>query len=183
MRVGIATDHGGFSFEGGNGRSTSSGGPRGSRFRCSKPEPRRRLSGLRHSARPGRGRGQGRTRGSDLRQRRRRLGLCQQDSRHSRGLIHDHFSARQGVEDDHMNILCMGGRTVGPAVAWDLVQTFLAARVQPSRASSAPPEKSGSHRKIMPWPTRILRSYRPKPILFQLSFWVVDSRVLTVRER
>jgi ribose 5-phosphate isomerase B len=43
-------------------------------------------------------------------------------------LIHDHFSARQGVEDDHMNILCMGGRTVGPAVAWDLVQTFLAAK-------------------------------------------------------
>jgi ribose 5-phosphate isomerase B len=42
-------------------------------------------------------------------------------------LIHDHFSARQGVEDDHMNILCMGGRTVGVAVAWDLVQTFLAA--------------------------------------------------------
>ena len=43
------------------------------------------------------------------------------------GLIHDHFSARQGVEDDHMNILCMGGRTLGSAVAWDLVQTFLAA--------------------------------------------------------
>ena len=42
-------------------------------------------------------------------------------------LIHDHFSARQGVEDDHMNILCMGGRTVGPAVAWDLVEAFLAA--------------------------------------------------------
>ena len=42
-------------------------------------------------------------------------------------LIHDHFSAKQGVEDDHMNIICMGGRTVGPSVAWDLVQTFLAA--------------------------------------------------------
>ena len=41
------------------------------------------------------------------------------------GLVHDHFSARQGVEDDDMNILCMGGRTVGPAVAWDLLQTFL----------------------------------------------------------
>jgi ribose 5-phosphate isomerase B len=27
-----------------------------------------------------------------------------------------------------MNILCMGGRTVGPSVAWDLVQTFLSAR-------------------------------------------------------
>jgi ribose 5-phosphate isomerase B len=43
------------------------------------------------------------------------------------GLVEDHFSAKQGVEDDHMNILCLGGRTVGPAVAWDLVQTFLAA--------------------------------------------------------
>ena len=41
-------------------------------------------------------------------------------------LIEDHFSARQGVEDDHMNIICMGGRSVGPSVAWDLVQTFLA---------------------------------------------------------
>jgi ribose 5-phosphate isomerase B len=48
-------------------------------------------------------------------------------------LIHDHFSAWQGVEDDHMNIICMGGRTVGPAVAWDLVQTFLAAN--PSQAA------------------------------------------------
>jgi len=43
-------------------------------------------------------------------------------------VIHDHFSAKQGVVDDHLNILCMGGRTVGPAVAWDLVQTFLAAK-------------------------------------------------------
>jgi ribose 5-phosphate isomerase B len=42
-------------------------------------------------------------------------------------LIHDHFSARQGVEDDHLNIICMGGRTIGPAVAWDLVETFLGA--------------------------------------------------------
>jgi len=43
------------------------------------------------------------------------------------GLIQDHFSARQGVEDDHMNVLCLGGRVVGPEVAWDLVETFLAA--------------------------------------------------------
>ena len=42
-------------------------------------------------------------------------------------LIHDHFSAKQGVEDDHMNILCMGGRTVGPEVAWDLVKTYIEA--------------------------------------------------------
>jgi ribose 5-phosphate isomerase B len=43
------------------------------------------------------------------------------------GLINDHFSARQGVEDDHMNIICMGGRTVGPFLAWDLLEAFLAA--------------------------------------------------------
>lgn len=40
-------------------------------------------------------------------------------------LVTDHFSARQGVEDDHINILCLGGRTVGVEVAWDLVTTFL----------------------------------------------------------
>jgi len=43
-------------------------------------------------------------------------------------LISDHFSARQGVEDDHINIICLGGRTAGPAVAWDLIQTFLTAK-------------------------------------------------------
>ena len=48
------------------------------------------------------------------------------------GLIHDHFSAQQGVEDDHMNIICLGGRIVGPSAAWDLVQAFLAAK--PSQA-------------------------------------------------
>jgi ribose 5-phosphate isomerase B len=43
-------------------------------------------------------------------------------------LIHDHFSAAQGVEDDHMNVICVGGRTVGAGVAWDLVQAFLGAQ-------------------------------------------------------
>ena len=47
-------------------------------------------------------------------------------------LIQDHFAARQGVEDDHMNVLCLGGRTIGPEAAWDLIQAFLAA--QPSQA-------------------------------------------------
>ncbi len=43
-------------------------------------------------------------------------------------LISEHFSAHQGVEDDHMNIICLGGRTVGPFLAWELIETFLAAR-------------------------------------------------------
>ena len=42
-------------------------------------------------------------------------------------LITDHFSARQGVEDDHMNIICLGGRITGPELAWDLVGAYLAA--------------------------------------------------------
>ena len=42
-------------------------------------------------------------------------------------LIHDTFSARQGVEDDDMNILCLGGRVTGPSLAWEVVQAFLKA--------------------------------------------------------
>lgn len=46
-------------------------------------------------------------------------------------LISDNFSARQGVEDDCMNVICLGGRTEGPAVAWDLVKAFLEAKFTP----------------------------------------------------
>lgn len=40
-------------------------------------------------------------------------------------LVHDHFSARQGVEDDDSNLLCLGGRVIGAFAAWDVVQAFL----------------------------------------------------------
>jgi ribose 5-phosphate isomerase B len=43
-------------------------------------------------------------------------------------LIHETFSAHQGVEDDDMNIICLGGLVVGHAVAWELVKTFLQAK-------------------------------------------------------
>lgn len=43
-------------------------------------------------------------------------------------LITDHFSAHQGVEDDDMNIMCLGGRVVGFELAMDLVNAFLSAR-------------------------------------------------------
>jgi ribose 5-phosphate isomerase B len=43
-------------------------------------------------------------------------------------LVHDHFSAHQGVEDDDMNIICFGARSIGPFEAWDLLEAFLAAR-------------------------------------------------------
>jgi ribose 5-phosphate isomerase B len=40
-------------------------------------------------------------------------------------LITDPFSAHQGVEDDDMNVMCLGGRVTGQALSWDLVQLFL----------------------------------------------------------
>jgi ribose 5-phosphate isomerase B len=43
-------------------------------------------------------------------------------------LIMDTFSAHQGVEDDDMNVLCLGARIIGFSLARELVETFLAAR-------------------------------------------------------
>jgi len=43
-------------------------------------------------------------------------------------VCHDDFSARQGVEDDDLNVLCLGGRTTGVAVAWDCIKNFLSAK-------------------------------------------------------
>jgi RpiB/LacA/LacB family sugar-phosphate isomerase len=44
------------------------------------------------------------------------------------GTCHDTYSAHQGVEHDNMNVLCLGARVIGPAVAQELVDAFLAAR-------------------------------------------------------
>jgi ribose 5-phosphate isomerase B len=43
-------------------------------------------------------------------------------------MINDTFSARQGVEDDNMNIICLGGRVIDQSLAWDLVKIFLSAQ-------------------------------------------------------
>lgn len=43
-------------------------------------------------------------------------------------MCHDSFSARQGVEDDNMNVLCLGARVIGVELAAELVRDFLAAR-------------------------------------------------------
>jgi len=42
-------------------------------------------------------------------------------------LIHESYSAHQGVEDDDLNVICLGGLVTGHALAWELVQIFLAA--------------------------------------------------------
>jgi ribose 5-phosphate isomerase B len=43
-------------------------------------------------------------------------------------LIHDSFSAHQGVEDDDMNLICLGGRVVGVKIAEELIASFLNAK-------------------------------------------------------
>jgi ribose 5-phosphate isomerase B len=45
-------------------------------------------------------------------------------------VCHDHYSAHQGVEHDRMNVLTLGARIIGPALAEELADTFIAA--QPS---------------------------------------------------
>lgn len=45
-----------------------------------------------------------------------------------RGAVcHDTFSARQGVEDDDMNVLCLGSRVIGPQLAHECIRVFLEA--------------------------------------------------------
>ena len=43
------------------------------------------------------------------------------------GICHDAFSAHQGVEDDDMNVLCLGSGVVGNSLAADIIETFLKA--------------------------------------------------------
>ena len=43
-------------------------------------------------------------------------------------ICHDAYSAHQGVEHDDMNVLVLGGRIIGPALALDLVRAFVAAQ-------------------------------------------------------
>jgi len=43
-------------------------------------------------------------------------------------LCHDTFSARQGVEDDDMNVLALGARIIGPSLAQECINAFLRAR-------------------------------------------------------
>lgn len=43
-------------------------------------------------------------------------------------VCHDTFSARQGVEDDDMNVLCLGARVIGPQLALDVIRAWEAAR-------------------------------------------------------
>ncbi len=46
-------------------------------------------------------------------------------------LCHDTYSARQGVEHDDMNVLCIGARVIGPELAFEIIRAFLGASYSP----------------------------------------------------
>jgi len=62
-------------------------------------------------------------------------------------LIHENFSAHQGVEDDDLNLICFGGLVVGHALAWELVQNISRRALQWRGAFSSPPGESGGFGK------------------------------------
>jgi ribose 5-phosphate isomerase B len=43
-------------------------------------------------------------------------------------VVHDSYTAHQAVEHDDMNVICMGARVIGGALAWEIVTAFLAAQ-------------------------------------------------------
>ena len=47
------------------------------------------------------------------------------------GICHDVFSAHQGVEDDDMNVLCIGGGVIGESLAAEIIAAFLSAEFKP----------------------------------------------------
>ena len=121
MRVGIATDHGGFNLKEELVKQLNEAGHEAYRIRAQRPNNQRRLSS--RLCRP-RGSGSCPEKTAAWRFAEAVWALCAR-TKFGWRLVPRQFitvsPARQGVEDDHMNILCMGGRTVGPAVAWDLV--------------------------------------------------------------
>jgi ribose 5-phosphate isomerase B len=56
-------------------------------------------------------------------------------------LCHDTYSARQGVEHDDMNVLCIGARVIGPELAFEIIKAFLGARYAPQERHARRLEK------------------------------------------
>src|SRR5689334_19276820 len=129
--------------ERGPGRAAPRGRTRRRRFRGARAEPGRRLSGLRHSARPGGGGGDGRARGGRLRQRRGRLGLRQQGAGYSRRVdprpLFRGAGRRGRSHEHHLHRWPHGGARRGLGSRADVPGR----RVQPRSATLAPPEQGG----------------------------------------
>jgi RpiB/LacA/LacB family sugar-phosphate isomerase len=81
------------------------------------------------------------------------------------GLCHDTYSAHQGVEHDDMNVLVLGGRVIGPEVAYELVRAFLAAEFSGEARHQRRLEKvlaiEARHGSPAPPPKRRLKVVKP----------------------
>ena len=63
-------------------------------------------------------------------------------------LVHDHFSAHQGVEDDDMNLLCLGGRVIGNNLAEEIILTYLKAEFSGAERHKRRLQKMLQHEKF-----------------------------------
>ena len=66
-------------------------------------------------------------------------------------LIHEAYSARQGVEDDDMNVLCLGGKAIGSAIALEWIRTFLTAHFSNAPHHRRHSDKSAGPRDWQNW--------------------------------
>ena len=79
-------------------------------------------------------------------------------------LIHEAFSAHQGVEDDDLNMICLGGLVVGHALAWDLVQIFLRRASAARSGITAGWPRSQSSKPCIELSAMDLSSFAGKPV-------------------
>ena len=126
MRAGIAADHGGFSLKEQLTELLRGPGYEVVDFGAHHLNPEEDYPDFIISPRQGRCRRKGAPWSSPLRQR-RSVHRGEQNSRCACRLIHNVFPAHQGVEDDNMNVFCLGGKVVGSALARELIETFLTA--------------------------------------------------------
>lgn len=80
------------------------------------------------------------------------------------GLIHDIYSAHQGVEDDDMNVCCLGGQIIGPALALELIAKFLSARFNGAEHHSRRLAKVHALEDCQPANSRFDESQETEPI-------------------
>ena len=142
MRVAFAADHAGWSLRARVLDELAAGGHELVDCGTPEPVPGRRLPrrgggrGGRHHLRPRR------ARDPRVRERRGRRDRREQGGRASaRAMCHDSFSARQGVEDDNMNILCLGARVIGGGAGGRAGARLSRRALLRGRAAPAPPRQ------------------------------------------
>jgi beta-phosphoglucomutase family hydrolase/RpiB/LacA/LacB family sugar-phosphate isomerase len=100
------------------------------------------------------------------------------------GLCHDAYSAHQGVEHDNMNILVLGARVIGPALARELVTAYLAARFTDEERHGRRLEKVAAiERRYSAYPRQTAERHelhaatrgRYQAILFDLDGVITDT--------